>query len=227
MNPVTLEPYRDRNGLCQIAGPGEVGMMMGEIKSYLKYTSFIGYTSKEETSKKVIRDIINQGDYAFVSGDLMKLDDDGNVFFNDRTGDTFRWKGENVSTTEVESIASKIVNFRKCAVYGVAVPHCDGNAGMIAIESDSKDAVDLVQLYKSLKEQLPDYAIPKFVRLTNNIDTTSTYKYIKYQLRNEGIDPAKILAKNDHIFYYDKVNDGYRVLDSHVHQQILEEKIKF
>lgn len=226
VDPVTMEPCRNKKGLCQIARPGEVGMMLGEIRSYLSHTSFPGYTSKVETSKKIIRNITKQGDFAFVSGDLMKLDENGNVFFTDRTGDTFRWKGENVCTTEVESIASKILGNRLCSVYGVSVPQCDGRAGMIAIEHDSSKPINLEYLCTNFKEQLPEYAVPKFVRLTKNIETTSTFKLVKYQLQKEGIDPSKI-DNSDQLFFYDKQKDSYRILDNDAYQLIKEASIKF
>lgn len=93
VNPATLEPVRRRNGLCKLARPGDLGLIVGEIRPGLLFTKFLGYTSSEETSKKIIRNILTTGDFAFVSGDLMSLDFYGNLYFKDRIGDTFRWKG--------------------------------------------------------------------------------------------------------------------------------------
>lgn len=94
VDPDTLEPNRCKNGLCKLASPGDVGLIVGQIKDHLPYTKFLGYTSKSETSKKILKNILGKGDYAFVSGDLMEMDLYGNLYFKDRTGDTFRWKGK-------------------------------------------------------------------------------------------------------------------------------------
>ena len=101
----------------------------------------------------------------------MAMDEFGWLFFKDRSGDTFRWKGENVSTTEVEAVVSSILGLRDVVVYGVAVPGTDGRAGMAAV-TDKDDTVDLPQLYEGLADHLPGYARPIFVRLVDKIDST-------------------------------------------------------
>ena len=94
VDPATLEPVRSKKtGLCKLARPGDTGLIVGQVRDHLIYTKFLGYTSEEETSKKILRNITSKGDCAFVSGDLMELDLYGNLYFKDRTGDTFRWKG--------------------------------------------------------------------------------------------------------------------------------------
>lgn len=55
-------------------------------------------------------------------GDVLVMDELGYMYFKDRSGDTFRWRGENVSTTEVEGTLSHILNQTDVAVYGVEVP---------------------------------------------------------------------------------------------------------
>ncbi|OTF69042.1 hypothetical protein BLA29_011768, partial [Euroglyphus maynei] len=101
VDPDTTEVVRDKNGFCVMAGPGETGMLIGEIRQNSQTTHFLGYASVKESTKKLIKNVRREGDFAFVSGDLMEMDWDGNLYFKDRTGDTFRWKGENVSTTEI------------------------------------------------------------------------------------------------------------------------------
>lgn len=221
-----MEPYRGKDGLCVLAKVGEVGMLIGLIRKSLNYTKFAGYTSKKETSKKMIHNILKEGDSGFVSGDLVRMDFFGNLFFSDRTGDTFRWKGENVSTTEVEDIAAKLLNYRKCSVYGVIVPHADGRAGMISIECKPEEEIDLDDLYQQLKLQVPDYAIPKFVRLTDKIETTATHKIMKYKLQKAAFDPKNMDPK-DRLFYFDRKVLKYLKLDDEIFQLIHARRIQF
>ena len=223
-----MEPTRDKvTGFCQFVRPGQVGMLVGEIRKSLQYTDFPGYTSEKETTKKVIRNISKEGDFAFVSGDLLRLDFYGNVYFTDRTGDTFRWKGENVSTTEVEAIAAKILNHRNCTVYGVAIPHTDGNAGMIAIECEPGTDIDLIELYDKMRDQLPEYSIPKFVRLTKKIATTTTHKLIKYQLKIDNFNPSNMHPVDDKLLYFDKITANYQILTNEVYKKIQNGEVKF
>lgn len=228
VDTVTMEPIRNENGLCQLAGPGDFGLIVGAIKPHLSYTKFLGYTSSKETSKKILRDIVKPGDCAFISGDLMMLDKFGNLYFKDRTGDTFRWKGENVSTTEVESIASQCLDHQLCTVYGVEIPDTDGRAGMIAIQSANPetDQTDLGAFYAYMKERVPEYAVPKLIRFTNQIETTSTHKLMKYQLRNEGFDLERI-DSNDRLFYFDRQNVSYQPLTMDAYQRIMNGEIRF
>lgn len=227
VDPITMEPMRNQHGLCELAGPGDVGILVGQIKKRFIYTKFVGYTSKEESNKKLLYDVLSKGHNAFITGDLFEMDACGNLFFKDRTGDTFRWKGENVSTTEVEAVAGKFLQNRDCAVYGVPVPCADGCAGMIAIKHDAsnRSPPDLALLYTSMKQHLPEYSMPKFVRFTQNIPTTSTYKLIKYQLKQVGFNP-KLIDQGDQLFYFDKTDLKFKPLDDNVYDQIAQGSIQ-
>jgi len=178
VNEETGEAIRDANGLCIPCGPGESGEFVGKIIEQDPTRAFDGYANKDASEKKIIRDVFKKGDAAFASGDLLTIDDLGFVYFKDRTGDTYRWKGENVSTTEVESVVSNQVQLSDCVVYGVTVPGCEGKAGMAAIE-DPNQQVNLVDLLNKLRRALPSYAIPVFVRLVKKIETTGTFKLPK------------------------------------------------
>lgn len=229
VDPVTLEPKRNRKGLCKQAKPGDLGLLVGVIKPSYKYTKFLGYTSEEESTKKVIYDIVRRGDQAFVSGDLFEMDLFGNLFFRDRTGDTFRWKGENVSTTEVESVAAQYLNLIDCTAYGVAVPQTDGCAGMLAIKANDDNFggdQQLDQLYCHMKTRLPEYALPKFIRLTDDIETTSTHKLVKFKLRQEGFDVRR-MKPNDRLYYFNKQEGKYCELDTKAWEDINSGVIQF
>lgn len=229
VDEITMEPIRDEStGLCKLAKPGDLGTLVGLVRQDLSYSRFQGYTSKEDTKKKIINNIISKGDCAFASGDLFTMDVCGNLFFKDRTGDTFRWKGENVSTTEVESVAAKFLDKRDCSVYGVLIPKTDGRAGMISIkyDVDNDKPLDLNAFYLGMKEHLPEYALPKFVRLTATIPTTSTHKLIKHQQKQIGFNP-KLVDPGDKLFYYDRKSASFQVLDQKAFDNIQEGKVQF
>ena len=117
----TGEPVRDKDGLCIRCQPGEPGMFVSKIKVGHPISDLPGYSDPNATRKKIARDVLSRGDSFFLSGDILVMDELGYLFFKDRTGDTFRWKGENVSTTEVEAVISNNVGLRDCCVYGIEV----------------------------------------------------------------------------------------------------------
>lgn len=178
---------------------------------------------KSASEKKIVRDIFKKGDAAFLSGDLLVADERGNLFFKDRTGDTFRWKGENVSTSEVEAEVSNASGYRDTVVYGVEIPNMEGRAGMAAV-LDPERQVDLTKLAQTLKETLPSYARPMFVRLlTKDMDMTGTFKLKKLDLQKEGYDPNVI---EDALFYLSP-KGSYESLTKEVFDQISRGEIRF
>ena len=108
------------------------------------------------------------------SGDILIKDKFGWVYFKDRAGDTFRWKGENVSTMEVEAINSQVLEERDCVVFGVEIPGTEGRAGMAVIQG-SETAVDPSQLFTKLSDKLPAYARPMFVRFAKELSKTGEF----------------------------------------------------
>ena len=223
VDPDTKELVRDQNGLCITAKPGETGMLVGVIRQNVQSSHFLGYSSVKESSKKLIKNVRQNGDYAFVSGDLLEMDWDGNLYFKDRTGDTFRWKGENVSTTEIETIISQFIDHKDCVVYGVALPGYPGRCGMVSLTDRN---LDLEKFYDWMKTRAPQYAIPKFIRFVDQIETTTTHKYIKYSLRNDGIDLDR-LKSNEQIYYFDRDNQRYQLMDKDAYEKIINGTIRF
>ena len=187
-------PVRDAQGHCVRCAPGEVGEAISEILDdpTKPANKFDGYADAAETEKKVLRDVFAPGDSWFRSGDLMKRDSLGYYYFVDRIGDTFRWKGENVATTEVAETMSTFPGVREVTVYGVAVPGQDGKAGMAAIVADDPKTFDLAGLRAFLAERLPDYARPLFLRFPDHLDVTGTFKQRKVELAAEGFDLGKV-----------------------------------
>ncbi len=185
------QPIRDANGICIEAAPNEVGEAVGEIRTDEARFRFEGYSGDpKQTEKKILRDVFAKSDAWFRTGDLMKQDKDGYFYFVDRIGDTFRWKGENVSTNEVGDMLALYPGVIEANVYGVKVGDLDGRAGMAALTLD--DGVDLNPLHSHICAQLPAYARPLFLRLQPQIETTGTFKYRKVELVKQGFNPAEI-----------------------------------
>ena len=203
---------RGSNGLCVLCKPGEVGELLGLVDQSDASRNFAGYTDLDATRKKLVRSVLKKDDCWFRTGDLMRTDADGYVYFADRMGDTFRYKGENVSTAEVAAAIGSHpgLKLQHCLVYGVNVPHVDGKVGMAAVlpegpswivsdnvaEGTGKDgyvgpgaSLDLSQLFEYLDHELPHYAQPRFVRVlrdASSIELTLTFKVRRQQLVAEG-----------------------------------------
>jgi len=182
-------PVRDESGLCVLADPDEPGEAIGLIKDDAR-NNYTGYADKAASERKILRDVITHGDAWFRTGDLMRQDKEGYFYFVDRIGDTFRWKGENVSTTEVAEVISRYPGVSEANVYGVKIDRLDGRAGMAAITPEENFKLDGLRDY--LVRELPSYARPMFIRLQPAIETTGTFKYRKVDLVRDGFDPAKI-----------------------------------
>ncbi|XP_049835547.1 long-chain fatty acid transport protein 1-like [Schistocerca gregaria] len=190
----TEEPLRDKNGYCIPCKPGEPGVLIGKIDQKKVVNSFSGYSDPKSTEKKIIDDVFSKGDKAFNSGDILVMDEFGYYYFKDRTGDTFRWRGENVATSEVEGVISATIGLKDVVVYGVQIQNVEGRAGMAAIHDDN-DSLDPVVLAEAVNKNLPFYARPLFVRVVRELPMTGTYKLIKRELQKEGYNPYKITDK--------------------------------
>ena len=228
LNPIAIlkvnengEYVRDSKGFCIQAGPNETGEVAGRIRTNVVTSHFEGYSDSGATRKKVMTDVLRKGDKFFLSGDILRIDEDGFLYFCDRMGDTFRWKGENVSTMEVEAAMQKILQLRDVTVYGVEVPGSEGRAGMASIVG-SRDTVDLSGLAQQLFLSLPAYAVPLFVRLIPTAELTGTFKLKKVKLRNEGFN----VSLPDPLFYLDSSSKTYESLSEDIHQKIQDGKIR-
>ncbi|MES2895397.1 MAG: long-chain-acyl-CoA synthetase [Pseudomonadota bacterium] len=185
----TEEPVRGLNGLCIECGPGQVGECIGQIGGDAR-TAYTGYVDKAASEKKILHDVFERGDAWFRTGDLMRMDADGYFYFVDRIGDTFRWKGENVSTNEVAERLAAVPGVVEANVYGVTVEGADGRAGMAGLVVES--SFDIKQFGEQVARDLPPYAQPVFVRILPAIETTGTFKHRKMDLVADGFDPGKI-----------------------------------
>ena len=201
-------------GRCIEVQPGEPGLLLGHIN---EEAVFEGYTNPEATEKKIVRNAFEDGDAWFNSGDLMKQVEAGFTLgyphyqFVDRVGDTFRWKGENVSTNEVGEIINGFPQVRISNVYGVTVPGADGRAGMaaLALEPDVEQ-LDLEGFSDHVVSRLPSYARPVFLRIESEIDVTGTFKMVKGALREQGYDPDKV---SDPLYVMKPGSSVYEPLD--------------
>lgn len=222
-DPVTEAPYRDKNNRCVKVGFGETGVFIagippGYVKGFYK-------GPQEMNEKKMVRNAFVDGDAYFNYGDLMFMDKDYFVYFQDRVGDTFRWKGENVSTNEVGNVLSSLNFIHDANVYGVAVPGHDGRAGMAALHLNEKEQLTadrLKKIYDHCAENLPSYARPLFLRLEGSTRVTVTFKQHKVDLVKEGFDPSKI---SDPLFFLSQEAKTYLPLDSKSFGTLLKSKL--
>ena len=214
-------PVRGADGLCIECAPDEVGETIGGI-STRPGRGFEGYSNKADSDKKILRDVFRRGDAWFRTGDLMRRDAHGYFYFVDRVGDTFRWKGENVSTGEVDAALSAVPGILEANVYGVAVPGMDGRAGMASLVVNGDFALD--DLPARLKARLAPYARPIFLRLAPQIVVTGTFKQRKVDLVRDGFDPLTI---SDPLYFLDPDSGKYARLTPQHHADIVEGKIKF
>ena len=189
-DPHTGLPLRGEDGFCIPAETAEAGEAIGRIGDGRDGSGrFEGYTDKSESERKVLRNVLSEGDAWFRTGDLMRMDAAGHFFFVDRIGDTFRWKGENVSTLEVEGVLASAPGVIDAVVYGVSVPGNDGKAGMAFLETAETFDLDIV--LRHAEAQLPAYAMPVFIRIGASAAITETFKHKKQELVAEGCDPSR------------------------------------
>jgi citronellyl-CoA synthetase len=216
------ETIRDENGFMQKVAVGETGLLLGEIS---ETNPFVGYTSKEATDSKILRNVFTQGDTWFNTGDLIRDIGYGHAQFVDRTGDTFRWKGENVSTTEVEKVTDTFPKIFMSTAYGVLMPGGDGRAGMIAVilEGHLED-FDFKGLSEHFQRSLPSYAVPKFVRIRTDFEYTPTHKIKKVSLRDDGFDLNKI---SEPLYVLLPGDPEYKPLTKEKYKKIMEGKYRF
>ncbi|ALL12922.1 long-chain-acyl-CoA synthetase [Caulobacter henricii] len=195
-------PIRGPDGCCIECAPGDVGECIGQIANDAR-SNFTGYADKAATEKKVLHDVFAKGDAWFRTGDLMRTDSDGYIYFVDRIGDTFRWKGENVATSEVAERLAGVTGVLEVNVYGVKIGELDGKAGMASLVVGPD--FEIATLAEHVDRELPTYARPIFVRLQREIETTGTFKYRKIDLVTDGFDPTRT---KDPLYFRDPVK-GY------------------
>lgn len=214
----TGEPARGSDGRLRKVKKGQPGLLLSKVSNF---QPFDGYTDKSASEKKLVRDAFKDGDVWFNTGDLMRSQGFGHAAFADRLGDTFRWKGENVATTEVEAAISADSQVEEATVFGVEVPGAGGRAGMVALQLKEGQEFDGAALAKSAYAHLPVYAVPLFVRLVKELAHTSTFKSQKVELRKQGYgdeveDPLYVLSGKSEGYvpfypeYVDEVVEGKR-----------------
>ncbi|HEX3346063.1 MAG TPA: AMP-binding protein, partial [Polyangiaceae bacterium] len=210
---------RDAKGFCVEAERGEVREMIGRLpfSKRMALGRFEGYTSGADTERKVLHGVFRKGDAWFRTGDLMRQDARGYFYFVDRIGDTYRWKGENVSTQEVAELLAPFPGVQMANVYGARVEGTDGRAGMVALLLHEGTAFDGKSFYAFVTERLPRYACPVFVRVQAEADLTGTFKLRKVDLQKQGFDPALVAEP---LFARDDAARAYVPLTREVHADI-------
>ncbi|MCB0507976.1 MAG: long-chain-acyl-CoA synthetase [Bacteroidetes bacterium] len=211
------EPILDRKGFFKKVKWGNEGLMIFEISEQYP---FPGYISKEENEQKVFRNVFKNGDMWYNTGDIMRNIGFLHTQFVDREGDTFRWKGENVATAEVEEVINKFPDVETCTVYGVQIPNTDGKAGMAAIQLKPKTKLNWQQFESYLLTELPHYAVPIFIRFVDKFEYTSTCKIIKKELKQESFE-----IENTPIWVKRNKHEHYTLLSDKIRQEIRQKGV--
>ncbi|KTF86860.1 hypothetical protein cypCar_00044248 [Cyprinus carpio] len=215
------EPVRNSRGLCVEVPKGQTGLLVSKIT---EIAPFVGYAQNEQqTEKKRLRDVLKHGDVYFNSGDLLKIDHDNFIYFQDRVGDTFRWKGENVATTEVSDIISMLEFVEEANVYGVRVPGHEGRIGMAAVKVMDRMEFECKKTFDHVCRFLPVYARPRFIRIQSSMDVTATFKQLKLKLVEAGFNPS---MTTDRLYFLCERERTYVSLTPFIYQQILSHSIK-
>ncbi|XP_010960329.2 long-chain fatty acid transport protein 5 [Camelus bactrianus] len=213
----TEEPVRDNRGLCIPVRPGEAGLLLTQV---LGRQPFLGYRGARELSeRKLVRNVRRPNDVYYNSGDVLTVDREGFLCFRDRLGDTFRWKGENVSTREVEGVLAQVDFLQEVNVYGVSVPGCEGKVGMAAVQLAPGRTFDGQKMYQHVRTWLPAYAIPQFIRIQDALEITGTFKLMKSRLVREAFNVGVIA---DPLFVLDNQARAFRPLTPDIYRAVCE-----
>jgi len=214
-------PIRSKQGFLQKADKGEPGLLISEISA--KWP-FDGYTDPAKSEAAILRNVFKKGDAWFNTGDLMRDIGCKHAQFVDRLGDTFRWKGENVSTTEVENVLGAFPGVEDAVVYGVEIPGTNGRCGMAALRLREGITLDGAALAGYLDSELPAYAAPLFIRLLGEVETTGTFKYKKTELKKAAYDPNLL---DDPLWVRLPGSAAFLPLDNALHQAIRQQRYRF
>ena len=214
--PESTEPIRDADGKVIPCKEGQTGLLIGRIT---KVNQFDGYLDKAKNNDKLILNAFGEGKHAFNTGDLLRLNARKYLSFEDRLGDTFRWKGENVATNEVGAILTACDGVVEANVYGVKVPGTDGRAGMTALVPGQGFSLDALGAH--VANELPSFARPIFLRLEKSMQVTATFKYVKTNFKEQGFSPDKCPSP-----LYLLREDRYVPLTAELHQAIVSGKIR-
>ncbi|QIX00062.1 hypothetical protein AMS68_005579 [Peltaster fructicola] len=216
IDPDTEDIIKGEDGFIIKCKTGEPGEVLHKVEPAMKESSFRGYyNNKASTDKRWMSNVLKPDDLYFRSGDVMREDEDGRLYFVDRLGDTFRWKSENVSTNEVADTLGLAAQIAECSVYGVAVPNADGRCGcatVVLADGTTLENLDLSALARHVTAKLPRYAVPIFLRISPQLSYTGTFKVQKGQAKREGIDLDLIeqSGSKDSVFWLPPGSDRYQ-----------------
>ena len=214
------QPVRGDDAFMKRMKVGDNGLLIAQIT---EQNPFDGYTDAQASEKKILRDVFEKGDAWFNTGDLVVLQKHGHIQFGDRIGETFRWQGENVATTEVESVIMKWPEIEDAVVYGVTVPGRDGRCGMLYLTQKEEGKLDLNGLAAHMRDKLPSYAVPRFIRIGQKVDVTGTFKFQKTKLKNAAY---KIDEVDDPLYVLARDADGVEPINAEVQGKIDNDELR-
>ncbi|MDD4801335.1 MAG: AMP-binding protein [Syntrophomonas sp.] len=221
-DPISDEIIYDAEGRAVKCSPGEAGLLIGEINELNRYS---GYLHEPEASEsRLLRNVFQDGDLYFNSGDLLKLHENDYISFIDRLGDTYRWKGETVSASQVADVILKFFGpIDECFVYGVRIPGNEGRCGMAAIKLLEDQKLDLKKLLAHIDRRMPRHARPIFIRIYDKLDTSENQQLLKKQLQQESFDLNLI---SDPMYFLDPGKNQYVPLTTEIYNMLLNKQFR-
>jgi len=218
----TDTPFRNQAGYMTKVSKGEAGLLIGHIT---EKAPFHGYTDPSKTASSILKDAFEKGDQWFNTGDIMRHMGYRHAQFVDRTGDTFRWKGENVSTTEVEMLIEEVDTVTEAVVFGVEIPNTNGRAGMASIRLNRPlEEFDFAQFLQQMKTNMSDYSIPVFLSINEGVELTGTFKHLKGPLKEKGFDVQK---NTDPLYVWLPKTEEYVPLTQQLQQEIEQGQYRY
>ncbi len=222
-DPDSGEVRKGADGRLIRVKPGGTGLLLGKVSKSYPYD---GYTDDEASEAKLIRNAFADGDCWFNTGDLLKDLGYRHARFVDRLGDTYRWRGENIATTEVEAAAMAVDGVAEAVACGIKIPGAEGRAGMLAFRPEPEADID--QLIQTMAEHfnshLGEYAIPVLLRQVHHLDATGTFKFVKRDLVNEAFDTNKV---SDPLWIRLPNTKHYQALTPTLQEQLTHSKLGY
>jgi fatty-acyl-CoA synthase len=211
------ELLRDARGRLVEAAVDEPGELLVRARQR-GLGVYHGYVDSSASEARLLRSAFRDGDVMFRTGDVLRRDRDGFYYFVERRADGYRFRGENVSAVQVERELQALPGVVSALVTSVQLPGYDGRVG-VALIVPAHD-FDVARL-SALNQRLPRPAVPRFVRLVDELPRTSSLKLKRQLWAAEGVDPARSQRP-----IWVLLDGAYRKLDAVAYDDVLHGRVR-
>jgi hypothetical protein len=183
-------------------------MLVARIDTGHPMAAYDGYIDERESSARVLRSAFEPEDAWFVTGDVLRIDSDGNYWFVDRAGDMVRTERGPVSSVHVEDVLYELPEIQHAVVVGVDIPGGTGQMPVAFVVVRDGYVLDPNTLTKHVEKRLDQNARPRFVQEREHIAMSVGYRPIKQPLRDEGVreDAANTLRYDSEAHLYEPLH---------------------